>query len=69
MDFSIGDMVLVNSLSDETGIPEYLGQTGEIISFNYDCGCGQSYPFDPMIGVVFSDGDVEEFWNEELIRA
>ena len=69
LDFRIGDTVFVNSLSDETGLPKYLDQTGQIVYFNYDCGCGQSYPNDPMIGIIFSDGEIEEYWKEEIVMA
>ena len=29
-------------------------------------GCGQRFPDDPMIGVRFPDGALQEFWREEL---
>ena len=64
----IGTLVLVSSGTDETVSQDYLGKTGTVIYFDYSCGCGQSYPNDPMIGVRFPDGTVEEFWREELDR-
>jgi hypothetical protein len=51
-----GDMS-VDSLIGKLGVVEYL---------EYDCGCGQTFPDDPMIGVRFSNGDQQEFWREEL---
>lgn len=47
-------------------VTEYIGRLGEVVYLEYECGCGQSYPGDPMIGVRFDDGTVEEFWAEEL---
>ena len=44
---------------------QYRGQQGTVVYHDYDCGCGQSEG-DPMIGVLFDDGKIEEFWREEL---
>jgi hypothetical protein len=67
--FSIGENVRVCQLVDQTGASQFLGARGTIQYFEYRCGCGQSYPHDPMIGVRFSNGEVEEFWSEELETA
>ena len=68
--FMIGDVVQVlNNLSnDETFNSDTIGKIGKVLFFEYDCGCGQTYPHDPMIGVTFSDNLVEEYWKEELIK-
>ncbi len=44
----------------------FVGKIGVVQYLEYSCGCGQSYPDDPMIGVTFPDGRREEFWKEEL---
>ena len=62
----IKQIVKVVKLSDETGEESFLGKSGTVIYFDYDCGCGQSYPDDPMIGVKFADEEIEEFWKEEI---
>jgi hypothetical protein len=64
--FKIGTSVRVARLADETANRAWLGRTGTVKFFNYDCGCGQSFPDDPMIGVELPSGKVEEFWKEEL---
>ena len=58
--------VLDNPSLDCTFDEQYIGKIGHVVHFEYDCGCGQSFPADPMIGVMFSDFKVEEFWKEEL---
>ncbi len=63
--YKIGAVVRVVQFVDETGDSRFLGMTGTVKHFEYFCGCGQSYPDDPMIGVDFG-GRVEEFWKEEL---
>jgi hypothetical protein len=67
--FNIGDevQVLNNPSNDETFNSETIGKIGKVTFFEYDCGCGQTYPNDPMIGVIFSDNLVEEYWKEELV--
>lgn len=47
-------------------VSSFIGRLGLVKYLEYDCGCGQTYPIDPMIGVKFSDGTSEEFWSEEL---
>ena len=64
--FFIGQRVTVHRLVDETVNKSFLLRSGIVHYFDYDCGCGQSYPEDPMIGVHFPNGDIEEFWREEL---
>jgi hypothetical protein len=66
--FKIGQKVWVlnNPNADQTFDTKFANKFGEVLFFEYDGGCGQSFPFDPMIGVRFGDGLVEEFWNEEL---
>jgi hypothetical protein len=51
------------SLTDVSG---YIGRRGTVEHLEYSCGCGQHYPDDPMIGVRFLEGDLYEFWFEEL---
>jgi hypothetical protein len=63
--FRIGERVRVISLSDETADSEFLGQQGQVLYFEYSCGCGQTFPNDPMIGIQFSE-QTAEFWKEEL---
>jgi hypothetical protein len=58
--------VLNNPDKDDTFDMKFINKIGEIIFFEYDCGCGQTFPTDPMIGVKFSDGSIDEFWKEEL---
>ncbi|APY06780.1 hypothetical protein BWZ20_00025 [Winogradskyella sp. J14-2] len=69
LNIQVGDIVLVlsNPNNDDTFSYKYIGLKGQVKYFDYDCGCGQTYPNDPMIGVEFSNGEVEEFWKEELI--
>ena len=64
--FEIGTRVRVVQLVDETGNRAWRGRTGVVKYFDYACGCGQSFPDDPMIGVESARGKVEEFWKEEL---
>jgi hypothetical protein len=66
--FKIGDVVYVVSLSDETADAEFLGRIGSVFYFDYTCGCGQTFPNDPMIGVNFG-AQKSEFWKEELATA
>ena len=62
----IGSIVKVIKGTDETFDTRFLHRVGVVEYFDYDCGCGQSYPNDPMIGVKFPEGVTEEFWSEEL---
>ena len=63
--FKIGDIVKVACLADETANARFLGKKGKVVWFEYSCGCGQTYPGDPMIGVQFKSR-AEDFWEEEL---
>ncbi len=59
--------------ADATDISRHVGRSGVVVHLNYDCGCSQQYPGDPMIGVRLDGaepgpGEVEEFWAEELGR-
>ena len=62
----IGAQVRVVKLVDGTGNRTWLGRTGTVKFFDYDCGCGRSFPNDPMIGVESCGGKIEQFWKEEL---
>lgn len=65
--FKIGDTVRVICHSmDETFNQNFQNDIGIVEYFEYECGCGQTYPEDPMIGVKFSDNILEEFWLDEL---
>ncbi len=68
--FNIGDKVIVlNNPADDTLNKKFIGKKGEVSFFEYDCGCGQTFPNDPMIGVKFDNGRSGEFWKEELQTA
>jgi len=60
------DKVVVLRFSDDTGNQEFIGKVGVVEYLEYSCGCGQSYPNDPMIGIRFSDGSLIECWSEEI---
>ncbi|MCX6214301.1 hypothetical protein [Spirosoma sp.] len=62
-------IILDNPSKDDTFDVEFIGKEGVIVFFEYDCGCGQTYPDDPMIGVEFNDGRVAEFWKDEILIA
>ena len=64
--FRLGQPVRVVGSRDETFQRARQGRMGIVSYFEYHCGCGQTYPKDPMVGVRFRDGTVEEFWKEEL---
>jgi len=66
--FKIGEMVRVVSFSDDTADEDLLGCRGSVLYFEYSCGCGQTFPKDPMIGVLFGERTAE-FWKEELVLA
>ncbi len=65
--FRIGDWVRIVRFSDSTADAGFLRKRGRVLYFEYSCGCGQSYPDDPMIGVQFENGTAE-FWKEEIQR-
>lgn len=62
----IGTKVIVGKPSDITFNLHYKGELGVVAYLEYECGCGQTFPNDPMIGVLFEDGKTEEYWIEEL---
>lgn len=80
--FHIGATVTVKDISDPETF-DYLGldeaeldkalinQKAILRHYDYDCGCGQIYPDQPMIGVEFISGpltgQVHEMWPEELV--
>jgi hypothetical protein len=64
--FRIGDRVLIVGSKDETFNPTYLGLVGTVKYLEYNCGCGQTYPEDPMIGIQFDYATSEEFWKDEM---
>jgi hypothetical protein len=65
-----GDVVVVVAAIDRNvrDVSEHIGKVGRVVHLEYGCGCGQTFPGDPMIGVELGDL-VEEFWREELDRA
>ena len=64
----IGDKIKVlnNPNNDETFNKLFISKSGLVIYYDYECGCGQNFPDDPMIGVRFENGIVEEYWKEEI---
>ena len=67
----VGDVVkIVDAVETDinTETTKYIGRFGRVLSMDYDCGCGQTYPGDPMVLVRFSNGDEWEFWKEEFER-
>ena len=53
----------------DEAIEALIGQFGIVEYLEYNCGCGQIYPNEPMIGVKLDDGSEHEFWFEELKEA
>ena len=66
--FKIGDKIKVlnNPNNDETFNKLFISKSGLVTYYDYECGCGQNFPDDPMIGVRFENGIVEEYWKEEI---
>lgn len=68
--YQVGDGVLVVAICDEVGLSSglgpYVGRRGKVEHLEYDCGCGQHFPDDPMVGARMDDGELVEFWREEL---
>ncbi len=62
-----GDLARVVRIidSDSPSAEPFVGRSGRVVYLEYSCGCGQSYPGDPMIGIDFGDR-TEEFWPVEL---
>ena len=67
--FQAGQAVRVVAAIDTEvhDVSEFVGACGTVAYLEYNCGCSQTYPEDPMIGVKFPDGRGEEFWSEELV--
>lgn len=63
--FQIGDVVRVIQIVDSTCNQKLVDKTGTVQYLEYSCGCGQTYPNDPMIGVMIGS-KAHEFWKEEL---
>lgn len=63
-----GDMVRVVQAIDKDVIDlsSYVGRSGYVIALDYDSGCGQQGPHDPMVTVEFSTRKRLSFWREEL---
>jgi hypothetical protein len=70
--FQPGDRVEVVAAIDKDvkDLSHLVGWWGQVEYLEYECGCGQTYPGDPMIGVRFAGNDnlLEEFWKEELFK-
>jgi hypothetical protein len=62
--FQPGDVVRVQVIDDEVS-RQFVGRFGKVVGMEYSCGCGQTFPTDPMVRVRFR-GRQEEFWKEEL---
>jgi len=67
--YFIGSPVIVlnNPNCDESFNSDFIGMKGHVVFYEYDCGCGQTFPNDPMIGVLFSNKKIGEFWKEEIM--
>lgn len=65
--FQPGDRVVVVQAVDAEiyDVGRYVGRCGNVSYLEYECGCSQRYPDMPMVGVVV-DGEIEEFWPEEI---
>ena len=66
--FQPGDRVTVTRATDRDvyDVTRYVGCSGVVDYLEYECGCGQHFPEEPMVGVKFEDGTVEAFWPGEL---
>ena len=51
---------------DVHDVSEFIGSYGVVEYLEYECGSGQHYPDDPMVGILFRDGSRQEFWSEEI---
>lgn len=63
-----GDVVRVVQAVDRPihDVALFVGHVGVVAYLEYSCGCGQTFPDDPMIGVTFEGDLFEEFWREEV---
>jgi hypothetical protein len=60
-------VAVVDAIDGEVhDVSGWIGQEGTVEYLEYSCGCGQVYPAEPMVGVRFVNGRLEEFWPEEL---
>jgi hypothetical protein len=61
-------VTVIDSIEDHPAldVSGYIGRAGVVDYLEYSSECGQTFPTDPMIGVRFDRGVVEEFWREEL---
>jgi hypothetical protein len=70
--FQPGEVIRVTGCCDSegeaVGIPELIGKFGVVKYLEYECGSGQHFPDDPMIGVRFRDGQIRELWKDEVAR-
>jgi hypothetical protein len=66
--FQVGDIVICTQCIDLDidDVSEFIGRKGLVVHLDYECGSGQSFPSDPMLGVLFTTGELQEFWTEEL---
>lgn len=66
--FQPGDFVRVVAAVDKEihDVSSFIGRFGVVKYLEYDCGCGQSFPDDPMLGIRFFTGEMTEFWPEEV---
>lgn len=51
---------------DVHDVSAFIGSRGVVEYLEYECGCGQRFPDDPMVGILFRDGRRQEFWSEEI---
>lgn len=66
-----GDVVRVTGACDDEGVAAGLhllaGELATVEYLEYECGSGQHWPDDPMVGVrVAGGGEVVELWRDEL---
>jgi hypothetical protein len=52
--------------SEIADVAGHIGRLGLVEYLEYECGCGQSFPANPMVGLRFTSGAREEFWPEEI---
>lgn len=64
-----GDMVRVVQAveRDVSDVSAHIGRHGYVIALDYDSGCGQLGPHDPMVTIQFANRKRLSFWREELI--
>lgn len=71
--FQPGDQVVIAvpgaGVHPDVHVEDHIGKGGRVEYLEYECGSGQTFPGDPMIGVVLEDGTREEFWKDEIALA